>query len=50
MASHRAYRKALPLERIIKEMQKDFGSGRLDPGLAGIEDIILREKEGDKGK
>ncbi|MCX6647587.1 MAG: HD domain-containing protein, partial [bacterium] len=50
MASHRAYRKALPLERIIKEMQKDFGSGRLDPGLAGIEDIILREKEGDKSK
>ena len=48
MASHRAYRKALPLERIIKEMQKDFGSGRLDPGLAGIEDIILREKEGKK--
>ncbi len=42
MASHRAYRKALPLERILKEMQKDFGSGRLDPGLAGIEEILTR--------
>lgn len=47
MASHRAYRKALPLERIIKEMQKDFGSGRLDPGLRGVEEILTRRKGGD---
>ncbi|MCK4721364.1 HD domain-containing protein, partial [bacterium] len=46
MASHRSYRKALPLERILREMQKDFGSGRLDPGLAGIEEIIFRDKDG----
>jgi len=45
MASHRAYRKALPLERILKEMQKDFGSGRLDPSLAGIEEILSRRRE-----
>jgi len=46
MASHRAYRKALPLERILKEMQKDFGSGRLDPSLAGIEEILVRRRGG----
>jgi HD-GYP domain-containing protein (c-di-GMP phosphodiesterase class II) len=46
MASNRAYRKALPLERILKEMQKDFGSGRLDPGLAGVEDILTRGRGG----
>jgi len=44
MASHRAYRKALPLERILRELQKDFGSGRLDPGLAGIEEILASQK------
>jgi len=48
MASNRAYRKALPLERIIKEMQKDFSAGRLDPGLAGIEEVLTRRKGGDK--
>ncbi|MFH1676431.1 MAG: HD domain-containing phosphohydrolase, partial [bacterium] len=46
MASNRAYRRALPLERILKEMQKDFGSGRLDPGLSGIEDILSRKIRG----
>ncbi len=46
MASNRAYRKALPLERILKEMQKDFGSGRLDPGLAGVEEILTRGQGG----
>lgn len=46
MASHRSYRKALPLERILREMQNDFGSGRLDPGLAGVEKIIFRDKDG----
>ena len=48
MASRRAYRKALPLERILKEMQKDFGSGRLDPGLAGIEEILTRGRGGEE--
>jgi len=47
MASNRAYRKALPLERIIREMQKDFSAGRLDPGLAGVEEILSRAKGGD---
>ncbi|HEX9746165.1 MAG TPA: HD domain-containing phosphohydrolase [bacterium] len=46
MASHRAYRKALPLEHILREMQKDFGSGRFDPDLAGIEDILRRDEGG----
>ena len=45
MASNRAYRRALPRERIIKEMRKDFGTGRLDPGLAGIEEILARPRK-----
>jgi len=49
MASHRAYRKALPMERILKEMQKDFGSGRLDPGLAGIEEVLTRKRGSSSG-
>jgi HD-GYP domain-containing protein (c-di-GMP phosphodiesterase class II) len=48
MASRRAYRNALPLETILSEMRKDFGTGRLDPSLAGVEDILMRgvDKEG----
>jgi HD-GYP domain-containing protein (c-di-GMP phosphodiesterase class II) len=42
MASKRAYRNALPLEHILREMRRDFGTGRLDPGLAGIERILTR--------
>jgi putative two-component system response regulator len=42
MASKRAYRNALPLEHILREMRKDFGTGRLDPSLAGIEQILAR--------
>jgi putative nucleotidyltransferase with HDIG domain len=45
MASERAYRRAMPLERILREMQKDFGSGRLDPGLAGVERILTRRHD-----
>ncbi len=33
MATDRAYRKALPLERRIREMQKGFGAGHFDPAL-----------------
>jgi HD-GYP domain-containing protein (c-di-GMP phosphodiesterase class II) len=33
MATDRAYRKALPMERIIREMQKGFGTGHFDPAL-----------------
>lgn len=44
MASERAYRRAMPLERILREMQKDFGSGRLDPELAGVEKILTRKR------
>jgi len=44
MASERAYRRAMPLERILKEMQKDFGSGRLDPELRGVEEILTRKR------
>jgi HD-GYP domain-containing protein (c-di-GMP phosphodiesterase class II) len=43
MTSNRPYRKALPMDKVIKEL-KDFSGIQFDPDIVEILISILREK------
>jgi len=43
MTTNRPYRKALPMDKVIKEL-RDFAGIQFDPDIVGILIAILREK------